>query len=71
MSWAVLGRICLISGAVLIALGLLFLLLGRFNFSGLPGDIFVKRENFSFYFPIVTCIVISLVLTLLINLFRR
>ena len=69
--WALLGRICLITGGALMALGLLFILLGKMNFTGLPGDIFVKRENFSFYFPIVTCIVISLVLSLLFNLFRR
>jgi hypothetical protein len=37
----------------------------------LPGDIFVERGNFSFAFPIVTCIVISIVLTILFNIFRR
>ncbi|MCL1974857.1 MAG: DUF2905 domain-containing protein [Firmicutes bacterium] len=52
-------------------LGLLFILLGKMNFTGLHGDILIKRENFSFYFPIVTCIVISLVISLLFNLFRR
>lgn len=37
----------------------------------LPGDIFVERGNFSFGFPIVTCIVISIALTILLNIFRR
>lgn len=37
----------------------------------LPGDIYVERGNFSFGFPIVTCIVISIVLTLVLNFFRR
>lgn len=71
MPWTSFGKICLMLGGALCTLGLLFLLLGRFNFTGLPGDIFIKKENFSFYFPIVSCIVISLVLSLIINLFRR
>lgn len=37
----------------------------------LPGDIYVERGNFSFGFPIVTCIVVSIVLTILLNIFRR
>lgn len=37
----------------------------------LPGDIFIKRENFSFYFPLATCILISLLLSLLFALFRK
>ena len=37
----------------------------------LPGDIFIQRGNFSFGFPIVTCIVVSIVLTILLNIFRR
>jgi hypothetical protein len=37
----------------------------------LPGDIRIERGNFSFYFPIVTCVVISLILTLIFSLFRR
>jgi len=71
MTWTSMGKICLITGGALAALGLLFLLLGKLNFTGLPGDIFIKRENFSFYFPIVTCIIISLVISLIINLFRK
>lgn len=71
MPWAALGKICLVAGGALVALGLLFLLLGRLHFSGLPGDLFIKRGHVSFYFPIVTCIVISLVLSLLLHLFRR
>lgn len=37
----------------------------------LPGDIFVQKGNFSFGFPVVTCIVLSIVLTILLNIFRR
>ncbi len=69
-----LGRLLIIAGIILIALGLIlsyahlfsFLRLGR-----LPGDIVIKRENFSFYFPITTCIILSLLLTLLFYLLRK
>lgn len=57
-----------VAGLALAAVGAL-LWLGR-GFR-LPGDIFVERGNFRFGFPIVTCIVLSIVLTILLNLFRR
>jgi hypothetical protein len=37
----------------------------------LPGDIFIKKENVTFFFPIVTCILISIIVTLILSLFRR
>jgi len=58
---------------VLIALGIVLLVVGlslRF-FGKLPGDIFVKKGNVSFYFPIVTCIIISVILSLIFSLFGR
>ena len=58
-------KICLAAGALLLLLGKIFPL-GR-----LPGDIFWQRGNFSFYFPVVTCIVLSLLLTLLLNIVWR
>ncbi len=67
-----LARIIMIVGAILFAGGALLLLLGKILPLGrLPGDIFWQRGSFSFYFPIVTCIVLSLLLTLLLNLFCR
>lgn len=58
-------------GAVLIIVGLIWHFGGKlFNLGRLPGDIVVERENFRFYFPIVTCIVLSIVLSLLFSLFR-
>jgi len=63
-----LGKTLVIAGLALAAVGAL-LWLGR-GFR-LPGDIFVERENFRFGFPIATCIVLSIVLTILLNLFRR
>jgi uncharacterized membrane protein YidH (DUF202 family) len=65
-----LGKLIVILGFVLVAIGLvLWLFVGRFP--RLPGDIVVQKENFTFYFPLATCIVISVILTLLFWLFRR
>lgn len=58
---------------VLITLGIVLLVVGlslRF-FGKLPGDIFVKKGNVSFYFPIVTCIIISVILSLIFSFFGR
>ena len=68
-------------GKMLILMGLLVLLMGlimtfaprlRIPFLGrLPGDIRIEREGFSFYFPIVTCIVLSILLTIVLNVVSR
>lgn len=66
------GKTLIIFGVILVAIGLLLTLGDKIPWIGkLPGDIYIKRERFSFYFPIVTCIIISLVLTLLFALFRK
>jgi uncharacterized membrane protein len=62
-----LGKLLVILGVVMVAVGLALMAGSRFWFWGLgrlPGDITYKGKNFSFYFPIVTCIVLSIVLTL-------
>ncbi|RKP46987.1 DUF2905 domain-containing protein [Trinickia fusca] len=64
-------RILLISGIVLFVAGLAWRWLARIPFGRLPGDVHIVREGFSFHLPIVTCLVISVVLTILIWLFRR
>lgn len=66
-----LGKLLLIGSAVLAAAGLLLLLLGRLGFGRLPGDILIQRENFTFFFPLASMIAISIILTVLFNLFRR
>jgi hypothetical protein len=58
-------------GVVLVAVGLLWPFLTRLGLGRLPGDIAIERGNFRFYFPLVTSLVISVVLTLLFWLFRR
>lgn len=67
-----LGRILIIFGALMLILGGALLLLPKIPFVGrLPGDIYIRKGNFMLYFPIVTCIILSLFLSLLFSLFRR
>ncbi len=71
------GRFLVIAGIVLVAFGLILMAGSRFSFFGLgrlPGDIAYKGKNFQFYFPIVTCLVLSAAATVilwLISLLRR
>jgi hypothetical protein len=58
-------------GLVLVAVGLLWPLLAKLGLGRLPGDIVVERGNFSFYFPIVTSLVVSVVLSLVFWLLNR
>ncbi len=66
------GRALIITGIVVLAAGLLIEFGGRIPLIGkLPGDIVIRRENFTVYFPIVSGIAISVVLTVVINLIAR
>ena len=66
------GKTLILLGAALIVLGAVFVLAPKIPFLGkLPGDIHLRGKNWSFSFPVVTSIVISIVLTLLLNLFWR
>ena len=67
-----LGRIIMIVGAILLVLGLVLVFSDRIPWLGrLPGDIVVKRQGFTLYIPVVTMILLSVVLTALLNLFWR
>lgn len=66
-----LGRILLIIGILLVVVGGLAALGVRLPFGRLPGDITIEGERGGFYFPIVTMIIVSAVLTVLLNLFLR
>jgi len=66
-----LRRILIVAGIILLVAGLLWPLLARLGLGRLPGDIVIQRQNFRFYFPLVTSLVVSVVLTLLFWLFRR
>jgi hypothetical protein len=66
------GKGLVILGAVIVAVGLLFWSgFGRGWFGHLPGDVHYTKGNFSLHFPLVTCLLISIVLTVLAWLFRR
>ena len=67
-----LARMLILFGLVLAAIGGLILFMGKVPFIGrLPGDIYIQRKNFSFYFPLTTSILLSILLTMLFSLFRR
>lgn len=66
------GRMLLVIGLVLVGLGLLFTFVDRIPGLGrLPGDILIRRGNFTLYAPITTMLILSVVLSLLLRLFRR
>jgi hypothetical protein len=67
-----LGKMLILFGVILALLGGLLLLAGKIPFLGrLPEDIVIRREHWSFYFPLTTSIVISILLTLLFSFFSR
>jgi hypothetical protein len=66
-----LGRWLLVAAAFMAVVGLVLLAVGRGLIPRLPGDIAIERKNFRLYFPLGTSILISLVLTVLLNLFLR
>ena len=66
------GRTVLLVGLLIAAVGVFMLLAGRLPFLGrLPGDIAVQRGSWSFYFPLATSVIVSLVLTVVLNVFFR
>ena len=65
------SRTLIIIGLITLALGLLWPLIQKLGLGRLPGDIAVEKENFRFYFPIMTSIVISVVLSILFWFFRK
>jgi len=66
------GKVLILAGLVLVAAGLYLTFGGKVPWIGrLPGDFRIERENFSFYFPLGTCLLISALLSLILWLFRR
>ena len=67
-----LGKTLIYLGVVLVVIGLILSFAGKLPWLGhLPGDISIERERFSFYFPLATCILISVVVSLVLYFFRR
>ncbi len=68
----VLGKMLILLGVLIVVIGFLLLIGEKIPWIGkLPGDIIIRKEKFSFYFPITTCIIISIILTLLFWVFRK
>lgn len=67
-----LGKPLIILGLIIVVVGVIVSLAGKIPWLGrLPGDIHIKKENFTFYFPLATSILISLLVSFLLWLFRR
>ncbi|AKJ95868.1 hypothetical protein TVD_11120 [Thioalkalivibrio versutus] len=65
------GKWLIIIGGLIVLIGLLWPWLGKIPWGRLPGDIVIERENARFYFPLTTMIIVSVVITILLALFRR
>ena len=66
------GKTLIYIGIALVVLGLIFSVVGKIPWLGnLPGDITIQRERFTFYFPLTTSILISVIITLVLYFFRR
>ncbi len=66
------GKILILCGVILVALGVLMSFAGKIPFLGkLPGDILIKRENFTFYFPLATSVLLSVVISLILYLLGK
>lgn len=67
-----LGRILIFLGLLLVVVGVIFSLAGKIPWLGnLPGDITIQRERFTFYFPLATCLLISVIISLVVYFVRR
>lgn len=67
-----LGRSLILFGVLLIAVGVIFMFGGRLPWLGrLPGDMIIQKKNFTFYFPIATSIIISVILSLILILVNK
>jgi len=65
------SRVLIVFGLVLVALGILWPMIGKLGLGRLPGDIVIERENFRLYLPLVTSLLVSVVLSLVLWLFNR
>lgn len=65
------GKLLLLAGASLALVGLVLIVAGKFGLGRLPGDIVIKRDDFALYLPITTMLLVSALLTLLLNLLLR
>ncbi|MCX5782189.1 MAG: DUF2905 domain-containing protein [Elusimicrobia bacterium] len=65
------AKILIFFGIILVILGIILLIIPKVPFLGkLPGDIYIKKEKFAFYFPLATCLILSVVISLIFWIFR-
>jgi len=65
------AKTLILFGAILVILGLIFLIAPKIPYLGkLPGDIYIKKEKFTFYFPIATCLILSILISFILWIFR-
>ncbi len=65
------GKILIIIGIIIFLGGIIIYFGGKLGIGRLPGDFIYRKDNITFYFPLVTCIIISVILTIILNLFNR
>ncbi|RKX56549.1 MAG: DUF2905 domain-containing protein [Thermodesulfobacteriota bacterium] len=67
-----LGKFLILIGIFLVLIGIFLTYLPKIPYMGkLPGDIYIKKGNFTFYFPLATCILLSIILTIILNILLR
>jgi hypothetical protein len=66
-----LERFLIIFGITLVALGLLWPLLQKLGLGNLPGDIVIEQKNFTLYFPLTSCLLLSVLITVILHLFHK
>jgi len=67
-----LGKVLIVLGVVIAGVGVLLIMGDKIPWIGkLPGDIIFRKEKFTFYFPIATCVILSILLTIIFSLFRK
>jgi len=71
MNWIELGRFLIIAGTIIIVVGVLLLLADKFPIGRLPGDLRFGNEKIRIYVPVATCILLSIVITLIFNFFSK
>jgi len=63
-------KILIILGIVVVLVGIFWPVLGKIPFGRLPGDIIISRPGFRFYFPITTCVIISIIIAVILKIFK-
>jgi hypothetical protein len=71
VNWIDVGRFLIVAGTVVIVVGLLFLMADKFPIGRLPGDFHFGAGRVKIYIPIATCILLSLIITLIVNFFSK